>query len=463
MNPWLLFVVSVLLLGYLLDVLVALGTLGRLDRELPAEIRDLWDPGRLEKSREYIRTTTRFALLQNSVGTVLLLGFILAGGFNWVDRAARALELGPIATGLVFTGLLLLLSGLLNLPFSIYATFVIEERFGLNRTTVRTFILDLLKIILLAILLGGPLLAGVLWFFESAGSLAWLYCWLLVIIFVFVMQWLAPVVIMPLFNRFTPLPDGELKEAIETYARQQNFSLQGVYTMDGSRRSARLNAFFTGFGRFRRIVFYDTLLGKLEPGEILVVLAHEMGHYRLRHIPKMMLVSMVQTGIMFAILSFFIGNQGLFAAFGMEHVSVYASLVFFGFLYTPISTLLSVLFNRVSRKYEFEADAFAVRTTGLAAELISGLKKLGQTNLANPDPHPLDVWLHYSHPPLLGRIRAIARIQGRQDQEVSSQDFGRCALCDRGITMRDRLANSRRPDLCRWCLAEETSCGCADE
>ncbi|WP_457573916.1 M48 family metallopeptidase [Desulfolithobacter sp.] len=463
MNPWLLFVVSVLLLGYLLDVLVALGTLARLDRELPAEIRDLWDPERLEKSREYIRTTTRFDLLQNSIGTVLLLGFILAGGFNRVDLVARALELDPITTGLVFTALLLLLSGLFNLPFSIYATFVIEERFGLNRTTVRTFILDLLKTILLVILLGGPLLAGVLWFFESAGALAWLYCWLLVIIFVFVVQWLAPVVIMPLFNRFAPLADGELKEAIETYARQQNFSLKGVYTMDGSRRSARLNAFFTGFGRFRRIVFYDTLLGKLEPGEILVVLAHEMGHYRLRHIPKMMLASMVQTGIMFAILSIFIGNQRLFTAFGMEHVSVYASLVFFGFLYAPISTLLSVLFNRVSRKYEFEADDFAVRTTGLASELISGLKKLGQTNLANPNPHPLDVWLHYSHPPLVERIRAIDRLKDQWDPETSGLELGRCALCDRRITMRDRLENGNRHDLCRWCLAEETSCGCADE
>ncbi|WP_456386802.1 M48 family metallopeptidase [Desulfolithobacter sp.] len=463
MNPWLIFVVSVLLLDYLLDVLVALGTLDRLDRKLPSEICDLWNPERLQKSREYIRTTTRFTLLQNSVATALLLGFILTGGFNLVDLAARSLELGPIPTGLVFTGLLLLFSGLLNLPFTIYATFVIEERFGLNRITVRTFVLDLLKTIFLALMLGGPLLAGVLWFFESTGSFAWLYCWLLLIIFVLVVQWLAPVVIMPLFNRFTPLPEGGLKEVIEIYARQQNFSLQGVYTMDGSRRSSRLNAFFTGFGRFRRIVFYDTLLDKLQPGEILAVLAHEMGHYKLRHIPKMMLASMVQTGIMFAILSIFIGNQGLFAAFGMEYVSVYASLVFFGFLYAPISTLFSVLFNRVAREYEFEADAFAVRTTGLAVELISGLKKLAQANLTNPDPHPLDVWLHYSHPPLSERIRALVRIQDTGDPEVSILDFGRCCLCDRRITLSDRLENSRRPDLCRWCLAGEESCGCADD
>jgi len=225
------------------------------------------------------------------------------------------------------------------------------------------------------------------------------------------MQFIAPVVILPLFNRFTPLEDGPLREAITAYAKRRKFPLQGVYTMDGSRRSNRLNAFFTGFGRFRRIVFFDTLLEKMEQEEIVAILAHEMGHWKKKHILKMTVTSLLQTGFMFALLSLFIDNKGLFAAFAMDHVSVYAGLVFFGFLYTPISTLLSILSNSFSRKYEYEADAYAVASTGLGEELVMGLKKLCRANMANLTPHPLQVFLNYSHPPVLERIRAIRSLR----------------------------------------------------
>ena len=411
MNSYLLFILTVLVVGYLLELGIDLLSLRALDPLLPGEFAGVYDPDEYARSQQYTRATTRFSILQAGVMLPLTVGFILLGGFNIVDGWARSAGLSPVSTGLVFTGLLLMLSGLIQLPFTLYSTFVIENRFGLNRTTITTFILDLLKTLALAICLGGPLLALILWFFRRTGSMAWLYCWLLVTAFTLVMQFIAPVLILPLFNRFTPLEDGPLRRAIAEYAAGQDFPLQGIYIMDGSRRSARINAFFTGFGRFRRIVFFDTLPAQMSVDEIIAILAHEMGHWKKKHILKMTMATVLQTGFMFALLSLFINNQGLAGAFGMEHVSVYASLVFFGFLYTPISTVLSILANRFSRRYEYEADAYAVDSTGLAEALISGLKKLCRVNLANLTPHRLQVIFHYSHPPVLARIRAIrARI-----------------------------------------------------
>jgi STE24 endopeptidase len=357
--------------------------------------------------------TTRFSLMESTVSIILTVFFIVAGGFNLIDGTARSFGLSSIPTGLLFTGMLGLLSTFLNLPFSTYSTFVIEQRFGFNTTTVKTFILDGLKALLLAVLLGGPLLGAILWFFETCGTIAWLYCWIAAVTFILVVQFLAPVLIMPLFNKFTPLADGELKEAITGYAAAQQFAMQGIYTMDGSKRSTRVNAFFTGFGRFRRIVFFDTLMDKLSTAEIVAVLAHEMGHYKLKHIFSMMVLSILQMGLMFFILSLFLGNQGLFNAFGMEHLSVYAGLVFFGFLYTPLSTLISIGFNGFSRRNEYQADRYAAESGGESEALISGLKKLSVSNLANLTPHPLNVWINHSHPPVLARIQALRSLPAR--------------------------------------------------
>lgn len=413
MNGYLLFILSVLLLGHLLDLTAALLNLRRLSPELPAEFVGVFDDEQYARSQAYTRATTRFGLIQSTVSLALTVVFIVAGGFNYVDLAARSFGFSSIPTGLLFTGMLALLSTIAGLPFSVYSTFVIEQRFGFNTTTVATFILDGLKALLLAVVLGGPLLAAILWFFETSGSAAWLYCWIAAVAFVLVVQFLAPVVIMPLFNKFTPLAEGELKAAITGYAERQRFAIQGIYTMDGSKRSTRANAFFTGFGRFRRIVFFDTLTDKLAASEIVAVLAHEMGHYKLKHIPMMMALSILQMGLLFFILSLFLGNQGLFAAFGMEHVSVYASLVFFGFLYSPISTLLAIGFNAFSRRNEYQADSYAAQTLesdGGGEALISGLKKLSVSNLSNLTPHPLQVALNSSHPPVLARIAALRRL-----------------------------------------------------
>ena len=304
-----------------------------------------------------------------------------------------------------------LLSGALNLPFSLYATFVLEQRYGFNTTTVATFVLDRLKAMLLAALLGGPLLAAILWLFGTLGSKAWLLSWLVVTLVILVLQFLAPVLILPLFNRFTPLADGALKEAITGYAASQRFAIQGIFTMAGSKRSTRANALFTGFGRFRRIVFFDTLLDQLTTDEIVAVLAHEMGHSQRGHIPAMMALSVLQTGLLLFILSIFLNNQGLFAAFGMEYLSIHASLVFFGFLALPITALLAVGMNAVSRRNEYQADRFVAESGVDAEALISGLKKLSRSNLTNLTPHPLHVLLHHGHPPVLARIAALRRLQ----------------------------------------------------
>lgn len=409
-NGYLYFILSVLVLSYLLELAVSLLNLRSLSPELPAEFAGVFDAQEYARSQAYTRTTTRFSLVQSSCSLVLTLVFILVGGFNLIDVAARSFGWGAIPTGLVFTGLLGALTALLSLPFFLYSTFVIEQRFGFNTTTWTTFLLDQVKAIALTVVLGGPLLAAILWFFETSGPRAWIYCWLAAVCFILVVQFLAPVVIMPLFNKFIPLEDGPLKEAITRYAQRQNFALQGIYTMDGSKRSNRANAFFTGFGKFRRIVFFDTLISKLAENELLAVLAHEMGHYKLRHIPVMMVLSILQMGLMFFILSLFLGNQGLFAAFGMEQVSIYASLVFFGFLYSPLSMLVGIGFNLFSRRNEFQADRYAAETLqdeqGSEA-LINGLKKLSVSNLSNLTPHPLHVFLNYSHPPVMARIAAL--------------------------------------------------------
>lgn len=410
MNLWLVFILAVLIGHLLLDLLIARLNLLALAPELPDEFSDCYDSQRYARSQHYTRIRIRFGMLQGIVTTAVTVIFLLVGGFAAVDRLARSFDFASITTGLIFIGCLLLLSFLLNLPFSLYSTFSIEARFGFNRTTPSTFLADLGKATLLVILLGGPLLTLILWFFENGGDLAWLYCWLGVIGFGFIVQFLAPVLIMPLFNTFTPLPAGSLRQAILEYTTRQRFNSGGIYTMDGSRRSRKVNAFFTGFGRFRKIVFFDTLMDTLEQDEIVAVLAHEMGHYHMRHIWIMMAASILQTGLLFFLLALILENPYLFAAFGVEEVSVYASLAFFAFLYAPVSTLLAVLFNWLSRRHECAADRFAAETTGDPEALIRSLKKLSRENLSNLTPHPLAVTLSHSHPPILQRIAALRKM-----------------------------------------------------
>jgi STE24 endopeptidase len=267
--------------------------------------------------------------------------------------------------------------------------------------------MDLAKGLVLSALLGGPLLAGILALFQYSGEFAWLYCWIVTSAFTLIVQFIAPTWIMPLFNKFTPLGAGELKDAILSLAQSVNFSLQDVYVMDGSKRSSKTNAFFTGFGKHKRIALFDTLVAKHTVPELVGVLAHEIGHYKKKHIVQGIVISILHMGLLFFLLSVFIGNRGLFDAFFMEHISVSAGLVFFGLLYTPLEFIISILLHIISRAHEFEADRFAAEATHQPQSMIDALKKLSVDNLSHLTPHPFYIFLNYSHPPVLERIRAI--------------------------------------------------------
>ncbi|MBC8478100.1 MAG: M48 family metallopeptidase [Candidatus Delongbacteria bacterium] len=409
MNMYLVIILAALAGEWLLNSLARYLNLRALDPRLPHEFEGECDTDKYRVAQEYTRTNTRFKQVVATIQVVIMAGFILLGGFNWVDLMVRARQLPEIWTGLLFFGVLFLLSEIVSLPFSIYQLFVIEEKYGFNRTTPGTFVLDKLKSYLLTVILGGPLLAGILAFFTFAGPFGWLWAWGVLTLFIIVIPTLYILVIAPMFNKFKPLAEGELKEAIISFAGKVNFRLRTIFVVDGSRRSSKANAYFTGLGRIKRIVLFDTLVEKHTVEELVSVLAHEVGHYRLKHVAKRMVLQVMQTGLMFYLLSLFLGNEGVFAAFSMQHISVYPALLFFSLLYTPVSMLLNPGMMAISRKHEYDADAWAAKSIGSGDPLISGLKRLAVENMSNLTPHPLEVALHYSHPPVLQRIHALRR------------------------------------------------------
>lgn len=409
MNIIAIIILAAMLVDTFLELVADLLNLKQLSPTLPAGFKDWYEPGEYERSQNYLRVNTRFGWLVAAVNLAVILGFWFGGGFAWLDQWVRSLQWQPLLSGCLYIGVLLVLKSLLGIPFGIYATFGIEARFGFNQTTWATYIKDKLKGLILAVVLGGPLLAAILGFFQYAGANAWWYCWLITTVFMLAIQYIAPTWIMPLFNRFEPLPEGELREAIMGYARSIDFSLENIFVMDGSKRSTKSNAFFTGFGRHRRIVLFDTLIARHSVEELVAVLAHEMGHYKKGHIFKMMVLGILQAGVMFYILSFFISDPRLFAAFYVPEVSVHAGLIFFGLLFAPLDSVLSLIMQAISRAHEYAADAFAVGTAPKPRVLIDALKKLSVHNLSNLQPHPFYVFLHYSHPPVLERIAAIER------------------------------------------------------
>ncbi len=409
MNIYGLIILITLLAETLLSLVSDLLNLRHLNPELPESFKDVYDESRYRQSQEYTRVNTRFGFITSGFDLALLLVFWFAGGFNSLDLWIRQFDLAFIWSGLLYVGILLFAKTILSLPFSIYSTFVIEEKFGFNKTTPKTFILDMIKGLALSIVIGGPILAGILAFFQYAGNLAWLYCWGLVTVFTLILQYVAPTWIMPLFNKFTPIESGELKETIMDYAKKVNYKLSGVYIMDGSKRSTKSNAFFTGFGKNRRIALFDTLIEKHTVSELLTVLAHEIGHYKKKHILINMFVSIIHTGILFYLVSVFLTHQGLFDAFYMDHMSIYTGFIFFGMLYSPIELILSIFMSMSSRHHEYQADRFAIETTGETKSFIDALKKLSRDNLSNLTPHPFYVFLNYSHPPVLKRIEAISK------------------------------------------------------
>ncbi len=409
MNIIFVFILVAVLVHFLVDWLADHLNLSALSEELPESFVGVYESDKYSESQNYLRSKTRLGRFSALVDLAVFLVFWLCGGFGLLDEWVRARELSPIWSGIVYIGILLAAGGMISLPFSWYGTFVVEGRYGFNRTTPRLFVLDRLKVVGLAIVLGMPLLAGVLAFFEYAGSHAWLCCWMALSAFMLVMQVIVPAWIMPLFNRFVPLDEGELKEMVMSYARENRFPLVNVFVMDGSRRSAKSNAFFAGLGEKKRLVLFDTLIDQHPPNEIVAIVAHEIGHYKKRHLLKMSALTILQAGVMFYLLSWFIAWPPLFEAFFVNQPSVYAGLVFFSLLYGVIDFVVGLAVLCVSRRHEYEADRFAVETTKKPELMVSALKRLSRDNLSNLTPHPFYVMLHYSHPPVMDRIKAIAQ------------------------------------------------------
>ena len=407
MNFIALVILLALLFDYVLNLVADHLNLTMLREDLPRDFEGVYDPERYRKSQEYLNVNTRFGWITATIDLFVILIFWFGQGFPLLDGWVRSFDRGPIISGLIYMAALMLLKGLLSLPFGIYQTFVIEERFGFNQTKWTTYILDILKGLFLAILLGTPLLAGLLSFFEYTGANAWWLCWIAVTLYMLGVQFIAPTWIMPLFNKYTPLEAGELKSAILAYADAIKFPIENVYVMDGSKRSSKSNAFFTGFGAHRRIVLFDTLIKRHTTEELVAVLAHEMGHYKKKHIIQSLVIGILQMGFMLFLLSFFISYQGLFDAFYMPRTSVYAGLIFFAMLFSPLGFFIGLIMQSLSRRNETEADRFAVQTTRDAQSMVDALKKLSVHNLSNLLPHPFYVFLNYSHPPVLQRIRTI--------------------------------------------------------
>jgi len=408
MNIYLWIIIGALLLEYILYNLARHLDLQNISTQLPGEFKTYYSASEYARSQDYLGENSRFSYLTSTFDLFLFFIILFFGLFNNVDLWIRSFEFSPIVSGLLFFGTLFFIQDIVSTPFAVYRTFVIEDKFGFNKTTPKTYLLDKIKSYFLLIIIGGLILSLILFFFDKFGELAWLYAWLFVSVFLILVQPLFTMFIAPLFNTFTPLEEGSLKNKINEFAQKANFPISRIDVMDGSRRSSKSNAYFSGLGKSKRIALYDTLIDKHSEDELLSIIAHEIGHYKRKHNIKGIIMGVIQTGVMFFLLSIFLNNESLFAVFKMENLSVYGSLLFFSILYSPMELIMSFVGNAVSRKHEFEADSFAKESIGTGEFLIEGLKKLTVTNLGNLTPHPLTVWLHYSHPPVLKRISALS-------------------------------------------------------
>jgi STE24 endopeptidase len=406
-NTFIFYCIIAILIGeFLLTTLLNYLNSKRFKNPVPEDLKDVYNPEEYKKSQSYKMTNYRFGIITSVFSLVLILGFIVFGGFGWVDNTVSEYTSNPILQALLFFGIIMIGSDILSIPFSYYQTFVIEEKFGFNKTTIKTFILDKIKGWLMIVVLGGVILSLVIWFFQWAGTSFWLYAWGLIAIFTLFMNLFYSKLIVPLFNKQEPLENGSLKEKIENYAQKVGFDLRQIFVINGSKRSTKANAYFSGFGKEKRVTLYDTLIHDLEEDEIVAVLAHEVGHYKRKHIIFNLATSILLAGLMLFLLSLFINNPSISLAIGVDKPSFHAALIGFGILYSPISEITGLLMNHFSRKFEYQADDFA-KNTFSAKPLASSLKKLSKNSLSNLTPHPAYVFMHYSHPPLIDRIRNL--------------------------------------------------------
>jgi len=408
MLPTTILIIILIIIGFefFLNRILDFLNLNNQEATLPEGLREIYDETKYNKSLSYHLAQTNFSFLTSGFGLLvscLMLGF---GGFGALDEYLRQSITNEIGLALAFFGILFIVSDILNIPFQLYDTFVIEEKYGFNKTTISTFIADKFKSYLLTAVFGGLVLAILLTLLKFLGPSFWYYFWLFISIIILIVNMFYASLILPLFNKLTPLQDGELKNAIQAYATKVEFPLDNVYVIDGSKRSAKANAFFSGLGKKKKIVLYDTLIQNHTIEELVAILAHEVGHFKKKHIISGMALSIFQMGITLFIMSFIIFNEKLSYALGSSFNSLHINMIAFALLYSPISMLSGIFMNIVSRKNEFEADNYAVSTYA-GNPLIAALKKLSVDNLSILTPHPAYVFFHYSHPPLLNRLSAM--------------------------------------------------------
>ncbi len=377
-------------------------------KPVPNELEGIYDSEKYKKQQEYSRVNSRFSIISSSVSFVGIVLFLLFQGFGWLNTLLSGYIESELWLGLLFFGVLFLASDIISTPFNIYETFVIEERFGFNKTTPKTFIFDKLKGWLVAAVISVILYFAIYKLYVNTGEYFWLYTWGILAFFTLFMSMFYSNIIVPLFNKQTPLPEGELRTAIQDYSSTVGFKLNNIYQIDGSKRSTRANAYFTGFGPKKRIVLYDTLMKDLSTEEIVAVLAHEIGHNKKKHTVTALILSLAQMGVMLYILSLLIGNPELSAALGVNQPVFHISLIAFGLLYSPVSSVTGLFMNILSRKNEYQADNYAADTYN-AQKLVSALKKLAGNNLSNLTPHPFYVFVNYSHPDLFNRVKNLLK------------------------------------------------------
>lgn len=399
-------IIGILIISFIIDKILETLNEKRFDDEIPEKLKDVYDKKEYKKSQEYKKTKAKFSKITSIFSTTLTLVFFFLDGFNFIDKIVRGQAENPILMALIFFGIILLVSEIIAIPLSYYSTFVIEDKFGFNKSTKKIFWSDKIKGILMSALLGGGILALIIWFYQLTGENFWIYAWVLVALFSLLMNMFYAKLIVPLFNKQSRLEAGVLKTAIEKYAEKVGFTINSIFVIDGSKRSTKANAYFSGFGSQKRITLYDTLINDLETDEIVAVLAHEVGHYKKKHIVFNLISSILLTGLTLFVLSIFINSPLLSEALGVSIPSFHIGLIAFGILYSPISRITGLFMNLMSRKFEYQADKFA-KDTFESKALITSLKKLSKNSLSNLTPHPAFVFAHYSHPTLLERIKNL--------------------------------------------------------
>lgn len=399
-------ILAISIISYLFDQLLDYINLKAQRKDIPSEVADFVDPEKYQKSLDYQKDQTRFSFITAGFSFLLSLSMLVFGGFGWIDGILRPLFSNEIILALAFFGVIMIVSDIITIPFQWYGTFVIEEKYGFNKTTVKTFIADKLKGYVLGALIGSVLLSVLIYLINTIGPDFWIWFGLLAAVFILMVNMFYTSLILPLFNKLTPLQDGDLKTSIEAFAKKVNFPFDNVFVMDGSKRSAKANAFFSGIGKKKKIVLYDTLITNHTTDELVAVLAHEVGHFKKKHIIWSYLISTIQIFFLLFILSKMVFNENLSIALGGSQQAIHLNLIAFSILFSPISTVTGLFMSILSRKNEFEADAYAKETFDGNA-LSNALKKLSVDSLSNLYPHPAYVFFHYSHPPLLQRLNAL--------------------------------------------------------